>query len=102
MRWRSSSVYLSLAVLLLCSAVASRAGGPAFVAGTGYNPGIEGNPLIWANGSLQYFTNPGPLSPILTEAQADALVAAAFNTWTTIPGVALTASQGGHLAEEVN
>jgi hypothetical protein len=102
MRRRSSSVYLSLAVLLLCSAVASRAGGPAFVAGSGYNPGIEGNPLIWANGSLQYFTNPGPLSPILTEAQADALVSAAFNTWTTIPGVALTASQGGHLAEEVN
>ncbi len=102
MRWRSLSVYLSLAMLLLCSAVASRAGGPAFVAGSGYNPGVEGNPLIWANGSLQYFTNPGALSPILTEAQADALVAAAFSTWTSIAGVALTASQGGHLAEDVN
>jgi hypothetical protein len=101
MRSRSLFLSLSLAALLLCSAVA-RAGGPAFVAGSGYNPGVEGNPLIWANGSVQYFTNPGPLSPILTEAQADALVAAAFDTWTTISGVALTASQGGHLAEEVN
>ncbi len=102
MRWRFLSVYLSLGVLLLCSAIASRAGGPAFVAGSGYNPGVEGNPLIWANGSVQYFTSPGPLSPILTEAQADALVASAFSTWTSIAGVALTASQGGHLAEDVN
>jgi hypothetical protein len=95
------SQFLSVAVLVLCSALASRAGGPAFVAGSGYNPGVEGNPLIWANGSVQYFTNPAPLSPIVTEAQADALVAAAFSTWTNISGVTLTASQGGHLAEDV-
>src|SRR5208282_3036202 len=93
---------LQVAAFLICTAIASRAGGPAFVAGSGYNPGVEGNPLLWANGSVQYFTNPGALSPILTEAQADALVAAAFSAWTTIPGVALTASQGGHLAENVS
>jgi hypothetical protein len=93
---------LTVAVFLVCSAVASRAGGPAFVAGSGYNPGVEGQALIWLNGSVEYFTNPGPLSPILTEAQADALVATAFNTWTSISGVALTATQGGHLAEYVN
>ena len=51
---------------------------------------------------VQYFTDQGNLSPILTGAQADALVATAFSTWTSIPGVALTASQGGHLAEDVN
>ena len=56
----------AIAVLLLCTAVASRAGGPAFVAGSGYNPGVEGQPLIWANGSVQYFTDQGNLSPILT------------------------------------
>ncbi len=93
---------LATAVLVLCSAVASRAGGPAFVAGSGYNPGVEGQPLIWANGTVQYFTNPAALSPILTEAQADAFVATAFSAWTSVPGVALTASQGGHLAEDVN
>ncbi|MGA2202474.1 MAG: IPT/TIG domain-containing protein [Terriglobales bacterium] len=98
MRWR----ILSVGVFLICSAVASRAGGPAFVAGSGYNAGVEGQALIWANGSVQYFTDPGALSPILTEAQADALVASAFSTWTSISGVALTASQGGHLAEDVN
>jgi hypothetical protein len=93
---------LQVAAFLICAAVASHAGGPAFVAGSGYNQGVEGQPLIWANGSVEYFTNPGALSPILTEAQADALVASAFSTWTSIPGVALTATQGGHLAEYVD
>src|SRR5271169_5371992 len=96
------SQILAVAVLLMCSAITSRAGGPAFIAGSGYNPGVEGQPLTWANGSVQYFTNPGDLSPILTGAQADAFVATAFSAWTAIPGVALTASQGGHLAEDVN
>ena len=93
---------LLLAVLLICSAVASRAGGPAFVAGSGYNPGVEGQSLIWANGSVQYFTDQGNLSPILTSAQADAFVATAFSAWTSIAGAALTASQVGHLNEDVN
>ena len=97
---------LGVTVFLICSAIASRAGGPAFIAGSGYNAGVEGHALIWANGTdsstVQYFTDQGNLSPILTGAQADALVATAFSTWTSVPGVALTASQGGHLAEDVN
>jgi hypothetical protein len=93
---------LAGAVFLTCSAVACFAGGPAFVAGSGYAPGVEGNALIWANGSVQYFTDQGDLSPILPGPQADTFVAAAFTTWTGISGVALAASQGGHLAEDVN
>src|ERR1700736_4058434 len=92
----------AVAVLLICSAVASRAGGPALIAGSGYDPGVEGHPLIWANGSVQYFTDQGDLSPILANAQADVFVAAAFSPWTSISSVAFTASQGGHLAEDVN
>jgi hypothetical protein len=38
----------------------------------------------------------------LTEAQADAFVATAVSAWTPISGVALTVSQGGHLAEYVD
>src|SRR5882762_5908678 len=93
---------LVVAAFLICSAIASRAGGPAFIAGSGYDPGVEGHPLIWANGSLQYFTDQGDLSPILPNAQADVFVAAAFIPWTSISSVALTASQTGHLAEDVN
>jgi hypothetical protein len=51
---------------------------------------------------VQYFTDQGDLSPILPNAQADIFVAAAFSPWTNISSVALTASQGGHLAEDVN
>ncbi|MFI5102463.1 MAG: IPT/TIG domain-containing protein [Terriglobales bacterium] len=98
MRWRIPLV----AAFLISSVVASRAGGPAFVAGSGYASGVEGQPLIWANGSVQYFTDQGDLSPILPSAQADSFVASAFSTWTSISGVALTAAQGGHLAEDVN
>lgn len=72
------------------------------MAGSGYNAGVEGQALIWANGSVQYFTDQGNLSPILTGEQADALIASAFGAWTGISGVALTATQGGHLAEDVN
>jgi len=96
------SRFLPAAILVICGTVLSRAGGPAFVAGSGYNPGVEGQALLWANGSVQYFTDQGDLSPILSGAQADALVATAFSTWTSVSGVALTASQGGHLAEDVN
>ena len=93
---------LAVAALLICSAVASRAGGPAFIAGSGYDPGVEGHPLIWANGSVQYFTDQGDLSPILPNAQADVFVAAAFSPWTSISSVGLSVSQGGHLAEDVS
>jgi hypothetical protein len=92
---------LAAAVFLICSAVASRAGGPAFVAGSGYAPGVEGHALIWANGSVQYFTDQGNLSPILTGVQADAFIATAFSAWTS-NSTTLTASSGGHLAEDVN
>jgi hypothetical protein len=92
---------LAATAFLICSAVASRAGGPAFVAGSGYTPGVEGQALIWANGSVQYFTDQGNLSPILTGAQADVFVATAFSAWTS-NSPTLTASQDGHLAEDVN
>ena len=93
---------LAIAALLICLATTSRAAGPAFVAGSGYNPGVEGQALTWAGGSVKYFTDQGSLSPILTNAQANVLVAGAFNTWTSLPGVALTATQAGELAEDVN
>src|SRR6267378_5278293 len=93
---------LAVAVFLICSAVASRAGGTAFIAGSGYDPGVEGHSLIWANGSVHYFTDQGDLSPILPNAQADVFVAAAFSSWTSISSVALNAAQSGHRVEDVN
>jgi hypothetical protein len=91
-----------IVVLVALLPVALRAGGPAFIAGSGYDPGVEGLPLLWANASVQYYTDRGDLSPILTTAEADAFVAAAIAPWTSAPGVSLTVTQAGHLAEDVN
>src|ERR1039458_5262369 len=96
------SRFLAVAALVFFSAALSYAGGPAFVAGSGYNPGVEGQPLVWTNSSVGYFTDQGDLSPILSGAQADVFVAAAISSWTNAPGVGLAATQAGHLAEDVN
>jgi hypothetical protein len=93
---------LAISVFFICTSALTHAGGPAFVAGSGYNSGVEGQALVWANGSIQYFTDQGNLSPILSNSQANAFVASAFTVWTTIPGVALTATRSGSLAEDVN
>ena len=98
MRWRTPA----LAAVLVCSSILGFAGGPAFVAGSGFDADVEGQALVWANGNVQYFTDQGDLSPILSNSQADAFVSNAFASWTAISGVGLTATQGGHLAEDVN
>jgi hypothetical protein len=96
------SRFLAIAAVVFFSSALTYAGGPAFVAGSGYHPGVEGQPLVWTNSSVGYFTDQGDLSPILSGAQADAFVAAAISSWTNAPGVGLTATQAGHLAEDVN
>ncbi|MFZ3340982.1 MAG: hypothetical protein WA213_08880 [Terriglobales bacterium] len=99
---RPPILLLIVPALMLLFPGVLRAGGPAWVAGAGYNSGVEGQPILWTGATVQYFTDQGDLSPILTNAQADAFVAAAIAAWTTAPGVGLTATQGGHLAEDVN
>jgi hypothetical protein len=89
-------------VLLLCLPLPARAGGPAYVAGSGYDPAVKGQPIVWAGNYVKYFTDQGDLSPLLTNAQADAFVANAFSPWTSVLDSAFTASQGGHLGEDVN
>ena len=93
---------VALIALVLFASLPLHAGGPAFVAGSGYDAGVMGQPLVWANAQVVYYTDLRALSPILTNAQADTLVANAFTSWTSLWGTSLTASQGGHLAEDVN
>ena len=94
---------LCIAAFVICSAGCQPCRRPGFYRGLRLRRReSKAKPLIWANGSVQYFTDQGNLSPILTGPQADAFVATAFSTWTSLAGVALTASSGGHLAEDVN
>lgn len=97
--------FLRIATLiaLLLSTNAAVAGGPRYVAGVSYfNSGTMGTPLTWANGTVQYYTDPGDLSPILPHASADSFVANAFALWTSIPTAAISATEAGNLAEDVS
>jgi len=94
---------LAALVLVFVLVPIAQAGGPKYVAGVGaFAPTVKGVPLTWAQGNVQYFTDPGDLSPVLPHGNADALVADAFSQWTSIPTVALSATLAGQLSEDVN
>ena len=89
-----------LACLLLSRIV--YAGGPAFVAGSSYfDPATKGSPVVWAGGVMNYYTDQGSLSPILSGGAADSFVANAFNQWTSTPTAAVSAVRRGQLTEDV-
>jgi hypothetical protein len=99
-RTRIVAVVIILVCLILQSAFA---GGPKYVAGVSYfNPGTVGTPLTWAQGTINYYTDQGNLSPILPGPSADAFVADAFSQWTSIPTAAVAAVHAGQLAEDVS
>jgi hypothetical protein len=101
---RSFLLRLALSMAMIFSwAVISRAGGPKSVAGTTYfDPTTTGQPLVWPQGIIIYYTDQGNLSPILPNASANSLVANAFIQWTAVPTAAIAATSGGQLAEDVN
>lgn len=90
---------LTLALALVFATPAC-AGGPRFVSGSGWGV-YPGYVVSWNPGVLSYYTDPGPLSPAVNHAQADAMVAAAAAAWN-VPTSSLTLSQGGTLAEDVS
>jgi len=91
------------AAIVVVFALLSRAGGPKCVAGTSYfDPTVTGQPLVWPQGLITYYTDQGDLSPVLPNASANTFVAGAFSVWTSAPTAALTATSGGQLAEDVN
>jgi hypothetical protein len=94
---------LPIVWVILGMALTSRAGGPKCVAGSSYfDPSVAGHPLTWPQGTINYFTDQGDLSPILPNASANSLVADAFSVWTSVPTASISASNYGNLAEDVN
>jgi hypothetical protein len=102
----ASSLLLRLAIafaIVLLFTLLSHAGGPWSVAGTSYfDASTTGQPLVWPQGQITYYTDQGDLSPILPNATANSLVANAFSQWTSISTAAFSATTGGQLAEDVN
>lgn len=100
---RRTAIPAALLALLLALGGGARAGGPAWVAGTSFfDPALAGTPITWRDGAVFYYTDQGALSPLLSQSDADALVAAAFARWTAIPTAAVSAQRAGQLAEDVN
>jgi len=94
---------LTVLGLLVIFVQFARAEGPRYVAGVSYfNQGLAGTPLTWAEGSVNYYTDQGDLSPILPGTSADAFVADAFSQWTSISTVALNVVHAGQLQENVD
>ncbi|HXE08519.1 MAG TPA: IPT/TIG domain-containing protein [Acidobacteriaceae bacterium] len=90
---------LALLALLAPSAFAS---GPRWVTGPPYFTGAApGNPVLWGIANISYFTDPADLSPSVSHAAADAIVAAAAGIWN-VPTASITLAQGGTLAEHVS
>ncbi len=96
--------FLILALLVTDAGVpAAFAGGPRWVAGSSYfDPSTLGQPVVWENGVVNYYTDLGDLSPTVTQAQANAMVAAAASLWSGIPTAAVQINAAGSLAEDVN
>jgi hypothetical protein len=104
--WKLRIVFYALLAalgLLVILVQVARAEGPRYVAGVSYfNQGLAGTPLTWAQGTVNYYTDQGDLSPILPGSSADAFVADAFSQWTSISTVALNVVHAGQLAENVD
>jgi hypothetical protein len=95
-------VLVAFAFVILLADVAF-AGGPEYVAGSSYfTSGTMGQPVVWSQGQIVYYTDQGDLSPILPNALANAFVGTAFNQWTSVPSAAVFVDIGGQLAEDVN
>jgi hypothetical protein len=101
---RSLLLRLALTVtLVFLFVMISRAGGPKCVAGTSYfDPTTTGQPLLWPQGAITYYTDQGDLSPVLPNASANTFVAGAFGQWTAVSTAALNVTSGGSLGEDVN
>ncbi len=96
---RRAFVAAVIVLVLLCGSKA-QAGGPRWVSGPPFfNP--TGLSIVWYTNQLQYFTDPGDLSPSVNHQAADALVARAAGVWN-VPQSSLVLNQGGSLNEHVS
>ncbi len=92
-----------LALAVLSSPIVARAGGPKFIAGsTFFNPGVEGQPVHWANGQLNYYVDQGPLNAQVSNQQANAMVDAAAALWSAVPTAGVSLADKGPLNEDVS
>jgi hypothetical protein len=78
-------------------------GGPRYVAGASYfDPSVKGNPVLWTQSPIAYYTDQGSLNPFIPQVDANAFVVEAFAQWTSVNMAAIAVSREGALNEDVN
>jgi len=78
-------------------------GGPKYVAGASYfDPSVKGNPVLWTQSPIAYYTDQGSLNPFIPQVDANAFVVEAFAEWTSVNMAAVAVSREGALSEDVN
>lgn len=100
---RIAGLLIALFLLLLLSAQMAHAGGPRWVAGSSYfNRSVKGQPIVWLNGKVTYYTDMGALSAQVNQSQANAMVATAAAVWSGVNTAAVSIQRGGSLSEDVS
>jgi hypothetical protein len=100
---RLSALFVLAVLVLVFGVPVAQAGGPRWVAGSSYfNASAKGQPVVWANGQVTYYTDLGNLSAKVNQAQANAMVATAAAVWSNVSTAAVSIQRGGRLAEDVN
>jgi len=100
---RISEVLVLMGLVFVFTVQSAHAGGPRWVAGSSYfNSSVKGQPIVWANGQVTYYTDLGNLSAQVNHAQANAMVATAAAVWSSVPTTAVSIQAGGSLAEDVS
>lgn len=92
MRGNLAEIVALAATLALVAGVAG-AGGPSFI-----RP--DGTPFVYdVTAPILYRTDGGPLSPTVTEAQAQARVLAMFNVWQNVASASISYTRAGAIAD---
>ena len=90
---------IMLPILMAFFAFPSTAGNPLLVSGPyGSNPG--GQPFRWPSNTVSYYTDLGGLGN-QTNAEADSLVAAAFQVWADVETADIRFENLGKLEEDI-
>jgi hypothetical protein len=93
---------LAAALLLALATAAAFAGGPKYVAGASFfNASVEGEPVHWAGGQVNYYVDQGPLNSTIPNQQATAMVDAAAALWSAVSTAGVTLADKGPLNEDV-
>lgn len=103
MRFKRFFLWLVCGVAALVLGPHALAGGPRWYAGAAYfDPAAMGQPVVWKDGTVTYYTDQGALSPIVSNSQANSMIATAAAVWSGVSTAAVSITRGGSLAEDVN